>query len=119
MRPGALARSAVEEVLAACLHRQLADAAVVGVAGVKVAVAGPDRVVYVGFAFGGAGVRVVGVGGAAAACGAYGEISARGREAEGAGEEDDVRGLAEPLGPSGGAEVGDCGFFLSGLENLT
>jgi len=34
----------------------LADAAVVGVASVEVAVAGPDRIVYVGFAFVGAGV---------------------------------------------------------------
>jgi len=56
MRLGHLGLQTIEEILASCLHRELADAAVVGVASVEVAVAGPDRIVYVGFAFGGAGV---------------------------------------------------------------
>jgi hypothetical protein len=50
----ALSCRAVEEVLAASLHGHFADAAVVGEVCVEVAVAGPDRVGHMYFAFGGA-----------------------------------------------------------------
>jgi hypothetical protein len=48
---------------------------------------------------------VVGVNGAAAACGTGGAVCAWGREAKGACEEEDVCGFAEPLGSTGGAVI--------------